>query len=421
MPPDFNQQYRSVWVDVPSKLYDPVDGHRHYNDYLDELEFADQMGFDGICVNEHHQNAYGLMPSPNLMAATLTRRTSNAAIVVLGNSIALYNPPVRIAEEFAMLDCMSGGRLVAGFPVGTPMDTCFGYGEVPATLREKYDEGYELIMKAWTEPEPFAFNGKFTQLRYVNIWPRTLQKPHPPIWVPGGGSVETWEWVAKRDHVYCYLSYSGYKRGKALLDGYWDTIARLGIEPNPYRAGFLQLVAVSESDAQAERDYYEAAHYFYENCLHVYEGFADPPGYRTQQTLKSGFAAQVGRAASASRKNLSWKELTEGGFIVAGSPESVRQQLTEVAKTLRVGHLMVLQQFGNMPKHLALKNTELFGREVLPALRPIFGEWEDHWYPKMLPADQRMRPAPLPTTATNSHANGAAAHAAAGSIAGGAQ
>jgi alkanesulfonate monooxygenase SsuD/methylene tetrahydromethanopterin reductase-like flavin-dependent oxidoreductase (luciferase family) len=421
MPPDFNQQYRSVWVDVPSHLYDPVDGHRHYNDYLDELEFADQMGFDGVCVNEHHQNAYGLMPSPNLMAATLTRRTSNAAIVVLGNSIALYNPPVRIAEEFAMLDCMSGGRLVAGFPVGTPMDTCYGYGEVPATLREKYDEGYELIMKAWTEPEPFIFNGKYTQLRYVNIWPRTLQKPHPPIWVPGGGSVETWEWVAKRDHVYCYLSYSGYKRGKALLDGYWATIERLGIEPNPYRAGFLQLVAVSETDAQAERDYYEAAHYFYENCLHVYEGFADPPGYRTQQTLKSGFAAQVGRAASAARKDLSWKDLTEGGFVVAGSPESVRQQLTEVAKTLRVGHLMVLQQFGNMPKHLALKNTELFGREVLPALRPIWSEWEDRWYPKMLPAAQRMRPAPLPAASANGHPNGAAAHAAASSIAGGAE
>jgi alkanesulfonate monooxygenase SsuD/methylene tetrahydromethanopterin reductase-like flavin-dependent oxidoreductase (luciferase family) len=407
LPADFNQTYRSVWVDVPSHLYDPVEGHRHYNDYLDELEFADQMGFDGICVNEHHQNAYGLMPSPNLMAAALTRRTSRAAIVVLGNSIALYNPPVRIAEEFAMLDCMSGGRLVAGFPVGTPMDTCFGYGEVPATLREKYDEGYELIMQAWTRPEPFAFNGKFTQLRYVNIWPRPLQQPHPPIWVPGGGSVETWEWVANRNHVYCYLSYSGYKRGKALLDGYWETIDRLGIEPNPYRAGFLQLVAVSESDAQAEEDYFEAAKYFYSNCLHVYEGFADPPGYRTQETLRRGLAGALSRQSVDARRGLTWKDMVEGGYVVAGSPESVRQQLTEVAKTLRVGHLMVLQQFGNMPKHLALKNTELFGREVLPGLRGIWSEWEDHWYPQMIPADERARPAALPTS-TNGKANGAA-------------
>jgi alkanesulfonate monooxygenase SsuD/methylene tetrahydromethanopterin reductase-like flavin-dependent oxidoreductase (luciferase family) len=395
LPDDFTERYRSVWVDVPSQLWDPVEGHRLYNEYLDELEFADQMGFDGVCVNEHHQNAYGLMPSPNLMAATLTRRTSRAAIVVLGNSIALYNPPVRIAEEFAMLDVMSGGRLVAGFPVGTPMDTCFGYGQVPATLREKYDEGYDLIMQAWTRPEPFAFNGRFTQLRYVNLWPRPLQQPHPPIWVPGGGSIETWEWVARRDHVYCYLSYSGYKRGKALLDGYWETIARLGIEPNPYRAGFLQLVAVAETDAQAEADYFEHAKYFYDRCLHIWEGFADPPGYRTLPTLKRGLVSQHGQKATQARMALTWKDLIEQGFVVAGSPATVREQLRELIGSLRVGHLMVLQQFGNMPKHKVLKSTELFGREVLPHLRDLWPKWEDRWYPSGLAAERRARPAPL--------------------------
>jgi alkanesulfonate monooxygenase SsuD/methylene tetrahydromethanopterin reductase-like flavin-dependent oxidoreductase (luciferase family) len=406
LPSDFTERYRSVWVDVPSELYDPVDGHRHYNEYLDELEFADQMGFDGICVNEHHQNAYGLMPSPNLMAAALTRRTSNAAIVVLGNSIVSYNPPVRIAEEFAMLDCMSGGRLVAGSRSArrwTPASGTAGTGHAPREVRRG---ATSLIMRAWQESEPFAFNGKFTQLRYVNLWPRTLQKPHPPVWVPGGGSIETWEWVAKRNHVYCYLSYSGYKRGKALLDGYWETIDRLGIEPNPYRAGFLQLVAVSETDAQAEADYAEHAKYFYDNCLHIYEGFADPPGYRTLPTLKKGLVGQHGKAVTAARKALTWKELVEQGYVVAGSPASVRQQLQDVIGTLRVGHLMVLQQFGNMPKHKVLKNTELFAREVLPSLRGIWSEWEDHWYPTGIAAEKRVPPAPLPST--DSQANGAA-------------
>src|SRR5438046_3253431 len=147
LPDDFRQRYHGVWVDPPAaELYDPVVGHRAYNEYLDELEYAEQVGFDGICVNEHHQNAYGLMPSPNLMAAALARRTNRAKIIVMGNSVALYNPPTRVAEEFAMLDCLSGGRLVAGFPVGTPMDTCFAYGQTPTTLREKYAEGVELIM-----------------------------------------------------------------------------------------------------------------------------------------------------------------------------------------------------------------------------------------------------------------------------------
>ena len=165
LPDDFEQRYRSVWVDPPHSLFDPEKCAGLYHEFLDELEFAEQAGFDGLCVNEHHNNAYGLMPSPNLMAATLTRRTSRAAIVVLGNSLAAYNPPLRVAEEFAMLDLLSGGRLVAGFPVGTSMDMNFAYGIDPATLRDRYYEAHDLVLQAWTRPEVFAFNGKYTQVR----------------------------------------------------------------------------------------------------------------------------------------------------------------------------------------------------------------------------------------------------------------
>ncbi len=137
---------------------------------------AEALGFDGIGCNEHHQNGYGLMPSPNIIAAGLARRTSRAAIAVIGNSIALYNPPIRAAEEFAMLDVISGGRLLAGFPVGTSMDTNYCYGQIPALTRDKYAEAHELIMRAWAEEEPFAFDGKYNQLRWVNCWPKPIQK-----------------------------------------------------------------------------------------------------------------------------------------------------------------------------------------------------------------------------------------------------
>ncbi len=175
LPEDFPEQHRSVWVDVSSELFDPVKAHQMYNDTFDELEYAGSMGFDGICVNEHHQNAYGYMPSPNIMAASLARRTSDVAIIVMGNSIALYDPPTRVAEEMAMLDCISGGRMVSGFPTGTSMDTNYAYGSNPATLRDKYAEAADLIVKAWTEPEMFTWDGRFFQLRYVNIWPRPIQ------------------------------------------------------------------------------------------------------------------------------------------------------------------------------------------------------------------------------------------------------
>jgi alkanesulfonate monooxygenase SsuD/methylene tetrahydromethanopterin reductase-like flavin-dependent oxidoreductase (luciferase family) len=381
LPDDFEHTYRSVWVDPPHHLFDPEKTSGLYNEFLDELEFAEQAGFDGLCVNEHHNNAYGLMPSPNLMAATLTRRTSEAAVIVLGNSLAAYNPPLRVAEEFAMLDLISGGRLVAGFPVGTSMDMNFAYGVNPATLRERYYEAHDLVMQAWTRDEMFAFNGKYNQLRYVNIWPQPLQKPHPPVWIPGGGSVETWEWTAQLDYVYCYLSYFGYKRGKATMDGFWKTIEKVGVDDNPYRAGFLQLVCVSETDEQAERDYFPHVHYFYQKCLNVWEGYSEAPGYRTLKTMQAGVRPQIGAEARKIRQSLDWKGYVDEGYIIAGSPATVRKQLQHCIESLRVGHLMVLLQIGSMPKALTLKNTELFAREVLPHVRDMWSGYKDRWWP----------------------------------------
>ena len=382
LPADFAEQAHSVWVDVPSRLYDPAVMVESYADYLDQLEHADAVGFDGICLNEHHQNAYGMMPSPNLMAAALARTTSRAAILVLGNSLALYNPPIRVAEEFAMLDCLSDGRLVAGFPVGTPMDTAFCYGQNPATLRQKYHEAHDLVMRAWTSPDPFVFNGEFTKLRYVNIWPRPVQQPHPPVWIPGGGSVETWEWTADLDYVYCYLSYYGYLAGQATMQGFWDHLERRGADDNPYRAGFLQFVGVADSDAEAYRLYKEPAEYFYNRSLRVFPGFADVPGYASEATVRAKSRSMISRAArTATSGQLSWDEIIDNGYVIVGGPDTVRERLEEVARTLRVGHLMVLLHFGNMAPDLVRHNTDLFADKVLPHLHSVFAGYEDRWWP----------------------------------------
>ena len=234
-------------------LFDPVKANELYHTYMDQLEFAEELGFDGIGVNEHHQNAYGIMPSPNIIAAGLARRTSKAALCVIGNSIALYNPPLRVAEEFAMLDVISGGRLVAGFPVGTSMDTNFCYGQIPALTRDKYAEAHDWIIRAWSEDEPFAFDGKYNQLRYVNCWPKPIQKPRPPVYIPGGGSIETWDFCLDNDYNYSYLSFNGYKAGQKLMDGYWERVAERGKDESPGRAAFAQIFCVADNDADAEK------------------------------------------------------------------------------------------------------------------------------------------------------------------------
>ncbi len=392
LPADFRQQNRSVWVDIPSSYFDPVVANRVYNTYMDQLEFADHVGFDGIGVNEHHQNGYGIMPSPNIIAAGLARRTSNAAIAVIGNSIALYNPPIRVAEEFAMLDCISGGRLLAGFPVGTAMDTNFCYGQIPALTREKYTEAHELIMKAWSEPEPFAFNGQYTKLRYVNCWPKPIQQPHPPIYIPGGGSIETWDFCLDHDYNYSYLSFSGYKAGKTLLDGYWDRVAARDKDDSPYRASFAQIICVADTDAEAEKLYAEHQLYFFNRCLHVYPGFADPPGYRTVNTIKAGVLNQLRAENQKMFSTLSWKDLIDGGFVIAGSPDTVAERMEEMIKTLRLGHVFCLMHMGDMPDWKVRYSTQLFADKVMPRLRNLWPEWDhdDRWWCKPLVDRVRM-------------------------------
>jgi alkanesulfonate monooxygenase SsuD/methylene tetrahydromethanopterin reductase-like flavin-dependent oxidoreductase (luciferase family) len=199
--------------------------------------------------------------------------------------------------------------------------------------------------------------------------------------------------VIEHNYMYAYLSYFGYKRGKKVMDGYWEAVDRHDVEANPYRAGFLQLVAVSETDAKAEADYAKHADYFYKFCLHVFDGFADAPGYRTMNTLKAGFRPQVGSAASRERQQLTWGEYLDNGYIIAGSPKTVRERLREALEQMRVGHLMVLCQFGSMPPELAKQNSALFGSEVLPFIRDLWSTYEDHWWPKPLAA--RAQPAAI--------------------------
>jgi len=386
LPDDFRETHRSVWVDIDSKLFDPVKANEVYHTYMDQLEFAEELGFDGIGVNEHHQNGYGIMPSPNIIAAGLARRTSKAALCVIGNSIALYSPAIRVAEEFAMLDVISGGRLVAGFPVGTSMDTNYAYGQIPALTRDKYAEAHELIMRSWSEEEPFAFDGKYNQLRYVNIWPRPIQKPHPPIYIPGGGSLETWDFCLDHDYNYSYLSFQGYKAGKMLMDGYWDRVAERGKDEAPGRASFAQIFCVADNDAEAEKLYAEHILYFFNRCLHVYPGFADAPGYRTIKTIKAGVLSQVRRSNQKMFANLTWKDLVEGGYIIAGGPDTVRERTEDMIKTLRVGTVFSLLHMGDMPDEKTRYSSQLFAEKVMPQLKNV---WPDHagddrWWPKPL-------------------------------------
>ena len=167
-----------------------------------------------------------------------------------------------------------------------------------------------------------------------------------------------------------------------MVKGFWDRAAERGVDDNPYRLGFLQLVCVSETDESAEKEYEEHVKYFYQKMLRIYAPFAESPGYRSIRSMRESIRPQLGQDAMKSATELNWKDFVEQGHIIAGSPATVRDKLEEAIKLLRVGHLMLLLHIGTMPKELTFKNMNLFANEVMPGLKNIWQEYDDPWWPQ---------------------------------------
>ena len=181
---------------LPRRHFKPEVAVRTYSEHLSAWEAMDRLGYDGVGFNEHHTSPYGLMNSPNLLAAAAAQRTQRLKLLMYGNLLPLHDP-LRLAEELAMLDCMSNGRIVSGFARGIPRE--HNVYRVPlADSRARFEEAWEIIYRAWTE-EVFSYEGRFWSYRDVAIWPRPVQQPHPPVWVPVTGSKETIEWAGRHN------------------------------------------------------------------------------------------------------------------------------------------------------------------------------------------------------------------------------
>jgi alkanesulfonate monooxygenase SsuD/methylene tetrahydromethanopterin reductase-like flavin-dependent oxidoreductase (luciferase family) len=355
----------SAWITCPNSHYDPEKGTALYNRYLDELVSAEGLGFDGVVVNEHHANAYGNMPSPNLIGSILARQTTRVKIAIVGNALPLYNPPIRVAEEFAMIDVISGGRLIAGMVVGGGPEY-YSNGLNPTEARERFYEAHDLIVQAWTRPGPFEFHGKYYTLRYVNPWPRPLQQPHPPIWIPGAGSLETMEFCAKRRYAYMGIPYFHRRVFQRNFDFLREACAKEGYAPDPEQLGWLTPIYIADTDEQAWQEYEPHLFYFAHRLL---EGITTaPPGYTSAKSLLRMAQSRADFMNNCKTR----KDIEAGDFAVVGSVATVRQKMVELIEAYGVGNVLALLQLGTLPAELTRRNMELYAREVLPYLRRHF-------------------------------------------------
>lgn len=363
----YAEHHNSAWVTLSNAYYDPKIGHDLYERYIRELTLADELGFDGICVNEHHQTAYGLMPAPNLIAAALTRTTKRAKIAVLGRALPLVHSPVAIAEELAMLDQMSGGRLIAGFVRGVGSEY-FANSINPTYSHERFYEAHDLILRAWQEIGPFPFRGRHFEFEYVNLWPRPVQKPHPPIWLPSQGSSETVEWGAAPERKYTYLqTFSPIQLAKKAFDYYREVAARHGYQAQPSQLGWAIPTYVAETDEIARREAKPHLEAFFTKYLRMPIEMRLPPGYSSVASIKALLEQRYKIRAAATTID----SLVDLGMAVVGSPATVRERMAERQEQLGIGNLIAMLQMGTLPAELTEKNLRLFAAEVMPSLRDL--------------------------------------------------
>jgi alkanesulfonate monooxygenase SsuD/methylene tetrahydromethanopterin reductase-like flavin-dependent oxidoreductase (luciferase family) len=360
-------RHRSAWVTFPNSQFDPVKGHELYNRYLDELELAAELGFDAISVNEHHQNAYGLMPSPVVMAAALSRRTETCKIAILGSAFSLREHPLTLAEEHAMIDCITGGRMISGFVRGIGAEY-YSMGSNPVFSHARHQEAHDLIVRAWTEPGPFAFEGEHYHFEYVNLWPRPYQRPHPPIWCPSLGSVETIEWAAHPSRRYVYLqNYSPLQSVVRYLNLYRETAERMyGYKASSAQIGWTAPVYVGETDEQAVA---EAGHHLevlFNKLLSLPFEMLFPPGYLSFRSYKNLLAHK--RSITG---GLNIERLMSQGIVIVGSADTVRKKIMAAHRELGFENFVALLHFATLPRDLTDRNIRRFASEVIPALRPL--------------------------------------------------
>lgn len=350
---------------LPGRDFDRSYAKELYDGHLAMARRADELGYDGFCLTEHHYSS--LDPSPNILASYLAAVTERIKIVMLGNCLPLHGHPIRLAEELAMIDQLSGGRLVSGFMRGGAIEFP-NYNVDPAESRAMFEESWDLILRAWTADEPFSWHSEHYDYDVVSAVPRPLQQPHPPV-VVAGNTAETIEWAAQK-HVPLITSFSPTEQIVETMK-YYRQYAHdeCGWTPGPEYVGLSRHTYVASTDAKAREDVEQ----------HVLEVFGGHPSFKAVDpgaavARRSAMVTERSWMYKASEhvnrpQGLEWDQIIEDGYCIVGSPDTVIRTIKEQQKQVGNGLFLTYLPFGTMQPAKALGSLDLFGKEVLPSLR----------------------------------------------------
>ena len=277
--------------------------------------------------------------------------------------------PVRLAEELAMIDLLSKGRLVPGIVRGGGVEA-FASNTNPAFNRERFEEAHDLIIKTWTEPGPWRWEGNHYQFRVVNPWVTPMQKPHPRIWVPGVSSRETIVWCAEHGYPYIALNLP-IAAGKEVWRLYDETAERVGYKGGPEYHGYLLRVRVDETEEKALRNAREFMWMQGEFTGLTHPVWAAPSGYLGEWARRPMAELRAGYRTKSKHERVTLEDQLKNLTLIAGNPKQVIEKLRIYLEETRPSILALWGNDGRISHADSMSYIKLMGQEVLPALREI--------------------------------------------------
>jgi len=354
--------------DIPNKHGDPDTSSRLLNEYLDLYALADECGMN-VMVNEHHIASTCMNVSVTLTLAVIARMTKKARLLGLGSIITNRPDPIRVAEEYAVVDSISGGRLDMGMVKGAGWEL-FASNANPSGGMDRFWEAHDLIIEAMTRNEPFSWEGEHFDYRTVNLWPRPVQQ-HPPVWFTGNspGSAKL---SAKKGYINAaFLTGPG---AKVAFDAYREVYQEtFGRPANPDRFAYLAMVSVSRDKAQTERNI-EAMRAYLASVARMRPAHMTPPGYAPAQAMAQMMQTppNTGGGGPFGAGGATDEDLAKLGIMFWGEPERVVDQIAAYADSVGgFGHFLMMGQNAHQSYEDSRDNVTLFGEYVLPELEKL--------------------------------------------------
>lgn len=363
----------SLRVVFPNEHVDPHVAHKLLMRYFDEFAACDEAGID-IMVNEHHSTATCMTVSVPMALSIIARETKTSRLLALGNPVANRPDPVRVAEEMAWLDVLSNGRLEMGLVKGAPYEI-HPANTNPGRFMRRYWEAHDLILKALsTTTGPFNWEGEHFHYRNVNIWPRPIQQPTPPVWMTGL-SVDSGIMAAERGHVIGTLL-SG-SVAAPMFNAYRKRASELGWTAGPDRFAYAACIGVGKTREEGLRRAHLIADYV-RTAPVVAEPFTNPPGYNSINA-NVGLIRSGGRGFVKDRqgnpvdhRTATVEQFMDTDTVFAGTPDDVYNQIKSFSDRVGgFGHLLFFGQGGHLDHADTMDNIRLFGKEVMPRLREL--------------------------------------------------